>query len=404
MKQRDIFMIIISALFLMIPLLPLLEWLFFRKFKYSGVLLILIWLIQGLAFYVVSQVIFSGVGDLAYAGGGAMVLFIVAIAISAIVGASLYPVLAIVVCKPNYWKFKLTLILGAYFFIISIMVVPTLYKAYFNPNVSFFGLVLDKTNKPIPNAQITISNCYGRKKFTSNDKGIFNITAYCPSILRIDNIFNPNTNSYCLSSWISHGKVRKPTILYIGEQNGGNKYGVWNDYDKKNPFRFECVWNKPKNLIVNQKYLNSHRIIGDGREYTLDVSSNDKKSPLKEGSHNGQLRLKIFVEKLNDNGKHYERNGWIIIEPINGGVQITTDEASNIAPTVGYESKYYYKFDNVNFFEKKLYFHSNGKKEYGYLDLRVFIHESLKINVFYKVNMNGDRAVVFDYNSYWNGR
>ena len=333
---------------------------------------------------------------MAYAGGGAVVIVYAIVIVASLVGVIVYPVLALLFGRPNKWKVKLGYLLLFYATAFTLVFAPRHILGYLDPNVDFYGVILDMDGDPVPNVEVTTRNCTGRKIFKADEKGVVNISVRCQSIFILEKIYNPNTGLYCLSSWDTDSNGRKQVALFGKSAKMFNGLGGWNDYDSLNPFRFECIWERPEAIVESRVNGDDWYIMGDGRVYTLNVTFDKERERLQEGEHDGQLRLRVFVN-ADDNPEDVYNDGRIIIEPVAGGIQIVRKHTLSIAPKTGYSDQYVYDFEKKKHIWERFYFYSHDGGEYGYIILNIDPGRrdgDVRVSADYVVNMKGGRAVL----------
>lgn len=363
-------------------------WLFFRRVKYAGLLLLPTFVIQVAATYLYSQT--WDVGDVAYAGGGAVILFWALVVFFGLVGLVVYPVLLLAVGKPRRWKLSLRILLSVYVLVLLVPFTILFMRGLLLPNVAFHGIVLGEDGKPVPNARIRTSNCWGRSTFVADEEGRFEVSTYCSSVLVIKSIVEPTGNANCLSSWNEKRRIGRTELMYLVQEQ-------WARHDEEHPFMFGCVWHEPATLA--QGTADWLMMVPDGRTYTLVLADRNKKPKLMEGRHPGLIRLRMFAQESDGGQESYYKSGQLIMEPVDGGIKAVNSKFHNLVDDDGFSPQYVKHFENAKHFYAPVYFNSNNRSEYGYLDLHVDFtykggNDGAVAMLRYRINWGGGRAIV----------
>jgi len=262
------------------------------------------------------------------------------------------------------------------------------------PDITFYGHVLDQYNQPVANTKISYTGTSnylmtgaGRGAVLTDEQGYFEIDTH-GAVLVIAGIEHKEITA--------RGVVR--FLSYSGDAEG---FPNWHDYDEKDKAYVFNVWRLSQyEGAISGNIRDGYKRTGD--TYTLKMEGGMKKQKIFEGEQSGHLRVsctrKPHMEHHRDFGDWTAR-----ITPINGGIQETNDQYTNLAPESGYMPSLDIDMrlgtkDYVPYLrDKKYYFTSNNGKEYGSLQVSFEPHGKAEddryciIRMSYKINPTGSR-------------
>lgn len=296
---------------------------------------------------------------------------------------------------------------------------PENYKKYFSigfnavHDVTFYGRVIDQFDKPVVNAKVHyeiggkyLSRGSGLGTVQTDQNGVFEISGI-GAILQIGQILHSSidfrhnpSEAYSVES--PHRRHIPSLVFYNYPAKPDSKKLSFRNATKESPHIFKA-WRINKENI-NSKIKTSQifdTIVADGRIYTIDFNKK-RREKIKEGSHNGQLKMSCKRKLLDSNMERDNKNDWkFTLEAIDGGLQETNDYYMNSAPLSGYKdiirisqtanSPDYQHYIN----NKRYYFTAQNQTVFG----AIFIHikpfskrKHCYISIAeYKINKSGSR-------------
>ena len=274
------------------------------------------------------------------------------------------------------------------------------------PRIKFYGRVIDQYGNPVKDASVWyegtstyLSEGGGRGLAKTDEQGYFEINVRGAS-LSLGAVTHPEIEySHQPDGVIIHERTKlvKSFVSYVDKQG---VYDTWTNYtDKKHPYVIN-TWRLGKYDGATK----GHTIAdfdASGKEYTLYLDEVGYRKKIKEGKHDdGHLYVSCSRPHMKNNRDYGDWN--LLISPVNGGIQGTSDIFMNKAPEAGYHSSLFVSerkgtSDYAYQLLSKRYFISiNNGEVYGSLFMHItpFSNsrkEVCRVEIFYKINKTGSR-------------
>jgi hypothetical protein len=267
-------------------------------------------------------------------------------------------------------------------------------------DIVFYGRVVDQDGKPVAGANVLMGTGGG---FLSGGG----------SLARVSDA-EGNFSAEVKGSAIFIQSVTHPDIDFKPPlDEHGNSVNLdfgFADYDS---FQWKNYSSPESPFIVNvwritnlEHVLHASRtgvsLEPDGRLYTINLLKKFGKNLTTEGISEGNLTVRYFRAE-GEEGTNTD--WWLELKAIDGGIIMTRDPFMNLAPESGYETGSIRFEMNVSdpeystrLLRKRIYFYSNGGKEFGGLifDMRTKSNGPGAFWYGFKVNPEGSRNLALD--------
>jgi hypothetical protein len=241
------------------------------------------------------------------------------------IGLLLSPLCYFLAARPVHWRRKSLRTLSAYAIVAVLALTPLIAtKLGIGANVELHGKVMNMDGSAVANAIVHFSDCpYIRENPAVSDRdGLFTVTAKCGAYFSVEKIYNPETRTECLSRFSPDSE---PVLITFDDLPGEERPGRrphWQNYGADNPFRFPCVWQRPKTVL---KASASLRLDSENPSQVLNLHAVDY-DQLMHGD--GEIEI-----------GYQPSNRTLVVRALNGAVQATAawSGSVNIAPLAGYQ-------------------------------------------------------------------
>jgi hypothetical protein len=243
------------------------------------------------------------------------------------IGLLLAPLCYFLAARPVHWRRNSLRTLSAYAIVAVLALTPLIAtKLGVGANVDFHGKVMNVDESPVANAVVQLSDCpYIRENPVVSDRdGLFSVTAKCRSHFSVERIYNPGTRSECLSRF---SPDPEPVLITFDDLPGEERPGRrphWRNYGLDHPFRFQCVWQRPKTVFKASVGL---RLDGGNPRQVLNLHADDF-DDLTHGD--GEIEVEYDPTKRT-----------LVVRALDGAVRPADAWSGNvnIAPVDGYQDQ-----------------------------------------------------------------